>query len=193
MTSTRSILAKLGMTTRKMVWPNALSPAHYMKVIGRSMTAFSSQLVPSLTTALVVVISTALVAYFLLRKTDRGETAELLRNPITMQLNNSYLNAPRLFKSKRPWELDMAKMVSHSTCKISPANLVLRCKEVLKNKVGLDREEDLHIDFVYSRCVCASVCLCASLCAFLCLCLTLALTLLTRLQSRAGVRQGALP
>ena len=170
MTSTRSILAKLGMTTRKMVWPNALSPAHYMKLLGKSMTALSSQLVPSLTTALVVVISTALVAYFLLRKTDRGETAELLRNPITMQLNNSYLNAPRLFKTKRPWELDIAKMVSHSTCKIAPANLVLRCKEVLKNKVGLDREEDLHIDFVYSRCVCASVrlCVCVPLCVPLC-------------------------
>ena len=114
-----------------------------------SLSANSFVMLPWLSTAFIITLSTLLLVY-LTRNTDRGETAELLRHPITTQLNSNYAEAPRIFKSNRPWELDITKMVARSTFMVKPVALILRCKEVLRFKVGVDREEDLAADFVYS-------------------------------------------
>ena len=55
----------------------------------------------------------------------------------------------KYIKEEYEWELDLEKMVEHSTFVITPENLIKRCKEVLDNDVGLKNEDDLAEDFQF--------------------------------------------
>ena len=55
----------------------------------------------------------------------------------------------RVMTKKYKWELDSAAMLSKSTFKIKPAQLIERCKEVIDKNIGLDKPSDLAEDFAF--------------------------------------------
>ena len=57
--------------------------------------------------------------------------------------------APRLATKRYKWELDTATMLSKSTFKIKPAQLIERCKEVIDKNIGLENNDDLAEDFIF--------------------------------------------
>ena len=58
-------------------------------------------------------------------------------------------SSPRVMTKRYKWELDSAAMLSKSTFKIKPAQLIERCKEVIDKNIGLDNPSDLAEDFAF--------------------------------------------
>jgi hypothetical protein len=64
-------------------------------------------------------------------------------------LSSKSLNIEKIRTSKYNWELDQNAMISRSTFKIKPNDLIQRCKVVINNGIGLKEPNDLADDFQF--------------------------------------------
>jgi hypothetical protein len=82
------------------------------------------------------------------KETTNDYFEALLSFPTLTTLNANYMAAPRIYKKKRPFELDTEKMIACSTFKIKPQALIKLCQEVLGSEIGLNNESLLADDFL---------------------------------------------
>ena len=61
----------------------------------------------------------------------------------------AYGTVKRVSTKKYDWELDTKSMLSQSSFKIKPDQLIARCKEVIDKRIGLKNADDLAEDFVF--------------------------------------------
>jgi len=73
----------------------------------------------------------------------------LVQCTIASTLSNKMKTEVRISTKKYSWELDSAAMLSKSSFKIKPAQLIERCKAVVDKGIGLKNPDDLSEDFVF--------------------------------------------